>query len=116
MQLWADKDRIKQVITNIIDNAIRYSNSQGSITIKLAEQDHQNVISIQDSGTGIAQEEIPKIFNKFYRAKSARVNKTKGSGLGLTIAKSIVELHGGKIWVESEQGKGSVFSFTVPKK
>lgn len=116
MLLWADRDRIKQVITNIIDNAIRYSNSQGSITIKLTEQDHQNIISIQDSGTGIAQEEIPKVFNKFYRAKSARVNKTKGSGLGLTIAKSIVELHGGKIWVESEQGKGSVFSFTLPIK
>ncbi len=116
MLLWADRDRIKQVITNIIDNAIRYSNSQGSIIIKLAELDHQNVISIQDSGAGIAQEEIPKVFNKFYRAKSARVNKTKGSGLGLTIAKSIVELHGGKIWVESEQGKGSVFSFTLPQK
>jgi PAS domain S-box-containing protein len=113
---WADKDRVKQVLTNVIDNAVRYSNSQGAITVRLGEQDHEIVVSVQDKGTGISHDEIPKIFNKFYRARSARIAKTKGSGLGLTIAKSIVELHGGKIWVESEQGKGSVFSFTLPRK
>jgi two-component system sensor histidine kinase VicK len=100
----------------VLDNAIRYSNSEGAITVRLGEQDHQVVVSVQDKGTGISQDEIPKIFNKFYRARSARMAKTKGSGLGLTIAKSIVELHGGKIWVQSEQGKGSVFSFTLPQK
>jgi signal transduction histidine kinase len=115
-QAWADKDRVKQVLTNVLDNAIRYSNSEGAITVRLGEQDHQVVVSVQDKGTGISQDEIPKIFNKFYRARSARMAKTKGSGLGLTIAKSIVELHGGKIWVQSEQGKGSVFSFTLPQK
>lgn len=115
-QAWADKDRVKQVLTNVIDNAIRYSNSEGAITVRLGEQDHHILVSVQDKGTGISQDEIPKIFNKFYRARSARMAKTKGSGLGLTIAKSIVELHGGKIWVQSEQGKGSVFSFTLPQK
>lgn len=113
---WADKDRVKQVLTNVIDNAIRYSNSQGAITVRLGELDHKIVVSVQDKGTGISHDEMPKIFNKFYRARSARMAKTKGSGLGLTIAKSIVELHGGKIWVESEQGKGSIFSFTLPQK
>ena len=113
---WADKYRVKQVLTNVIDNAIRYNNSQGVITVRLGEQDHEIVVSVRDTGKGISDDEIPKIFNKFYRARSTRMDKTKGSGLGLTIAKSIVELHGGKIWVESELGKGSVFSFTLPQK
>ena len=114
-QAWADKDRVKQVLTNVIDNAIRYNNSQGVITVRLGELDHEIVVSVRDTGNGISNDEIPKIFDKFYKARSTRMNKTKGSGLGLTIAKSIVELHGGKIWVESEQGKGSVFSFTLPQ-
>ncbi len=116
IEVWADKDRLKQVITNLIDNAIRYSNAEGTISIRLNEQDHHIAIGIQDTGPGIAKDELPKIFTKFYRARSARVSKTKGSGLGLTIAKSIIELHGGRIWVESEVGKGSVFSFTIKKR
>lgn len=110
----ADKDRLKQVITNLLDNAIQYSN-EGEITISIGEQDHKIVVSVKDNGPGINKDDIPKIFNKFYRSRNAKLTRKKGSGLGLTIAKNIVELHGGKIWVDSEQGKGSVFNFTIPK-
>ena len=110
----ADHDRIKQVMVNLLDNAIRYSGASGSVTITIQEQDHQVSVGITDNGPGIKHEELVKIFDKFYRAHTAKA-KARGSGLGLTIARNIVEMHGGKIWAQSEPGKGSTFRFTLPR-
>ncbi|MFH1379954.1 MAG: ATP-binding protein [bacterium] len=110
-----DRNRIKQVIMNIVDNAGRYTPEHTSIEIKLIDAKNDIIISIKDEGPGIVHEELPKIFDKFYRGKSAHGMRS-GSGLGLSIAKGIIELHRGMMWVESEAGKGTVFFFSVPKK
>lgn len=111
----ADHDRIKQVLVNLLDNAIRYSKQTGCITISVQEQQSTISIAVSDKGTGINKEEIPKVFDKFYRSKAARKIVSKGTGLGLTIAKNIVEAHGGHIWVKSQEGQGATFIFTLPK-
>lgn len=111
----ADRDRIKQVLMNLLENAIRYSEETGTITITVKEQNHTVAIAVSDTGSGIKKEDIPKIFEKFYRSKAARKIASKGTGLGLTIAKNIIEAHGGKIWVHSIEGQGTTFTFTIPK-
>lgn len=107
----ADTIMINRVITNLLDNALKYTNSGGTITVNLSDRQEDILVQITDSGVGIAQEHLPYIFDTFYRVNS----DSKGSGLGLSIVKKIVEAHGGNIWVESEPGKGSTFSFTLPK-
>jgi signal transduction histidine kinase len=106
-----EANRITQVISNLLGNAIKFSNDGGKIIITAIEQNRQCIISVSDTGPGIAEEEISKVFDKFWQA-----DKTKklGSGLGLAIAKGIVEAHGGHIWVDSEQGAGSTFTMTIP--
>lgn len=115
MTIMADFDRLKQVIMNLIDNAIRYSGENGKITIGVVEKVKFYQVNVNDTGPGIGKEDQKKIFEKFYRTKSAKKSKKKGSGLGLTISKNIIEAHGGKLWVDSEPGKGSTFSFLVLK-
>lgn len=110
----ADHDRIKQVLMNLVDNAIRYA-SPGEVTVAIHQVDHKLQIDVSDTGAGLSPEEASRVFDKFYRSRSAKKMKSKGSGLGLTIAKNIVEAHGGEIWVKSEKGKGSTFSFTIPE-
>lgn len=110
-----DSDRIEQVLTNILSNAVKYTPAGGEITIEGKEETASVIISIRDTGPGIKKEELGKIFEKFYRGDNNIARKKSGSGLGLSIAKGIVEAHGGKIWVESEEGKGSRFSFSLPK-
>ena len=110
--LWADKDKVTQVIVNILSNAIKYTPSGGNIAIKLLGTDNEIRFEISDTGPGIAREDIDKLFNKFERIFA---EKQEGTGLGLSIAKGIVELHKGKIWVESEIGKGSRFIFILPR-
>ena len=110
--LWADKDKVTQVIVNILSNAIKYTPSGGNITIKLLGTNNEVRFEISDTGAGIAKKDIDKLFNKFERIFA---EKQEGTGLGLSIAKDIVELHKGKIWVESEIGKGSKFIFTLPR-
>ena len=107
----ADTIMINRVITNLLDNALKYTNSGGTITVNLSDRQEDILVQITDSGIGIAREHLPYIFDTFYRVNA----DSKGSGLGLSIVKKIVEAHGGKIWVESEPGKGSTFSFTLPK-
>ncbi|HLV31755.1 MAG TPA: ATP-binding protein [Chitinispirillaceae bacterium] len=111
----ADHDRLKQVLMNLIDNAISYSGENGKVSISVDDKDKFLQVNVSDTGPGINSEDQGKIFEKFYRTKGAKKSRKKGSGLGLTIAKNIIEAHGGKLWVNSETGKGSTFSFTVLK-
>jgi two-component system, OmpR family, phosphate regulon sensor histidine kinase PhoR len=106
-----DGKMIERIIANIFDNAIKYSPCNSSITVKLADWNVEVLIQIIDTGFGISGEHIPYIFDAFYRIS----RDSEGSGLGLSIAKAIVEAHGGKIWVKSEIGQGCTFSFTLPK-
>ncbi|MDD4290421.1 MAG: HAMP domain-containing sensor histidine kinase, partial [Patescibacteria group bacterium] len=109
-----DPDKIKDVVLNLIDNALKYTIS-GSVTIELNSMDNSLVVKIIDTGMGLSEEEIDRLFSKFSRGNdSAKIN-TDGSGLGLYIARKMVELHGGKIWAESKgSGHGSIFQFTIP--
>ena len=108
----ADAMLISRVITNLLDNAIKYTNPGGAVTVRLDERGEDILVQVTDTGIGIPEDHLPYIFDAFYRGK----RDLKGSGLGLSIAKTIVEAHGGRIWVESIPGKGSTFSFTLPKK
>ncbi|MDR1000423.1 MAG: HAMP domain-containing histidine kinase [Clostridiales bacterium] len=111
----ADKDRLSQVITNLISNAIKYTPEHGSISATITDTENAGIIKICDNGIGIAPEELPFIFERFYRTDKSRDRKTGGAGVGLTIAKSIVEAHGGTIDVSSKLGAGSQFVVTLPK-
>jgi signal transduction histidine kinase len=113
--VWADRDKVTQVLMNLIGNAIKFTPPQGRITVSASRGGAEWAqVSVNDSGPGISAEECQKIFQKFYQVSEDGGPKPKGTGLGLAIAKSLVELHGGKIWVESEPGRGSTFSFTLP--
>jgi signal transduction histidine kinase len=109
-----DAHRISQVLRNILENAVAYTSQGGSITISAKRRSSWVEISVTDSGEGIPAEHLPNVFERFYRVDKSRTRATGGRGLGLTIAKYLVEAHGGKIEVESELGKGSRFTFTVP--
>lgn len=111
----ADKDRISQVLINLISNAVKYTPDGGEIKITLSDTNNSIVFNIQDSGIGIPEEEIPNIFERFYRADKSRNRNTGGSGIGLAIVKSIVSAHGGTIEVDSKLNEGSNFIFTLPK-
>ena len=108
-----DRDRIVQVLINLISNAVKFS-ELGGITIKAFQQNDEVIISVADTGIGIAPENCEKVFDKFQQVGDTLTDKPKGTGLGLSICKEIVERHGGRIWVESEPGEGSVFSFALP--
>lgn len=114
----ADEDRIRQVITNLVNNALKFTPSDGVVTIKAVTEPaaRRAVVSVTDTGIGIPKEALNRIFSKFEQVKGVRdsIKGPKGTGLGLTIAKAIVEIHGGVIRVESESGKGTSFIFTIP--
>lgn len=112
-QIVADKDRLIQVIINLISNAIKFT-SEGSIICRVKKTNKEVIISIIDTGIGIATDDQNQVFEKFKQVGDTLTDKPKGTGLGLSICKQIVEYHGGRIWVESELGKGSNFSFTLP--
>jgi len=109
-----DHDRVTQILTNLVANACQYTPSGGQITVTVRFTDGFVQVDVADTGIGIATEDQQKIFERFFRADHPLVHETDGTGLGLPIVKSLVELHGGRIWVESELGKGSTFSFTLP--
>ncbi len=111
----ADKDRIEQVLVNLIDNAIKFNREKGFIKIYTEELKDKMKIIVEDSGSGIPAKDIPRIFERFYRVDKARSRELGGTGLGLSIVKHIVELHGGSVGVESTEGLGSKFWFTLPK-
>ncbi len=114
--VYADLDKIAQVLTNLIDNAVKFTPESGNVSIEGKMVNNQVQISVIDTGIGIAKADWTRVFEKFQRIElPAAAQQTRGSGLGLSICKAIIEMHGGKIWVESEEGKGSNFTFSLPK-
>jgi signal transduction histidine kinase len=123
--VYIDRDKVKQVIFNLLTNAIKYSPAGGEITLGIREAlprdlppDHPRgrwvLVAITDQGIGIAPEDLPRIWERFYRVDNTNTRRIGGTGLGLSITKALVELHGGRIWAESELGSGSSFAFTLP--
>jgi signal transduction histidine kinase len=111
-EVWGDRDRLLQVIENLIGNAIKFTEAGGRITAGAASRAHDVLFWVADTGSGIASENLPRLFDRFWQATKAG---RQGAGLGLPITKGIVEAHGGRIWVDSAPGRGSTFSFTIPK-
>ncbi|MBI4334501.1 MAG: HAMP domain-containing protein [Chloroflexi bacterium] len=109
-----DPQRLEQVLQNLLDNAVKYSPGGGKITVSGVLENEDLVVSVADEGQGIPAEELDRIFIPFYRVRSGDGNTVRGVGLGLSICKAIVEAHGGRIWAESDRGRGSVFRFALP--
>ncbi|MBU0612097.1 HAMP domain-containing histidine kinase [Patescibacteria group bacterium] len=114
LSIQADKEKMRVVLQNLLENAIKYSNSHDKVFVTLRENDGLVEISIKDTGVGISEEGKKKIFEKFYRDPEAQKKEPVGSGIGLFTTKKIIEDHGGKIWFESSESKGTTFLFTIP--
>ena len=114
--LWVeiDTDKFMQVVDNIMNNAIKYSPDGGVITCRLLETHRHVILSISDQGLGIPRKDLGKIFDRFYRVDKARSRKQGGTGLGLAISKEVIEAHNGRVWVDSQEGKGSTFYISLP--
>jgi len=111
----ADKGMIEEVILNLFSNAVKYSPEHTMVSISANQSETDLIVSVKDEGYGISKKALPNIFNKFYRVTdNEHVREIEGSGLGLSLVKEIIELHGGNVWAESELAKGSQFSFTLP--
>lgn len=115
LELEMDELRIRQVLINLLNNAVKFSNEGGAIHVMLEEADDHVIVSIKDEGIGIDPEFHEYIFREFTQVDSSHSRKFQGSGIGLALSKKLVEAHGGKIWLESELGKGSTFSFSIPR-
>ncbi len=113
LPILADEDKLRQVFFNLLSNALKYTPAGGSVRVEAARQGAQAVVAVTDTGIGISADDLPFIFERFYRADRSRNRRTGGSGIGLTIARSLARAHGGDITVASEVGKGSVFSVTL---
>ncbi|HEX2953367.1 MAG TPA: ATP-binding protein [Bacillota bacterium] len=113
--VWADEDRLREVLVNLIDNAIKYTPEGGAIRVRENDAGDFQEFMVCDTGIGIPKESIGRIFERFYRVDKARSRELGGTGLGLSIVKHIIDRHGGRVWVESEYGKGTCFHFTLPK-
>jgi two-component system phosphate regulon sensor histidine kinase PhoR len=111
----ADERRISQVLLNLLDNAIKYTPDGGSVKVSAFRKDDFVQVDVSDTGVGIPEPDLYRIFERFYRVDKGRSRELGGTGLGLSIVKHIVQAHGGQVWVKSEAGRGSTFSFTVPK-
>ncbi|MGQ9502282.1 MAG: sensor histidine kinase [Anaerolineae bacterium] len=111
----ATEDQLRSVWTNLISNAIKYNRPGGRVIITLTQDGDQVVGTVEDTGIGIAREDMPRLFEEFFRSEQAKAMVQRGTGVGLAIVKRTVESYGGRVWVESELGKGSTFSFSLPK-
>ncbi len=111
-----DRERLGQVLTNLVSNAIKFSPEHSTITVRAEASEDELVIAVQDEGIGIPAEALPRVFDQFYQVANSATRTQGGSGLGLYISKQIAQAHGGRIWAESELGKGSTFSFALPLK
>jgi two-component system phosphate regulon sensor histidine kinase PhoR len=112
----ADRNYLEQVLINLLDNAIKYGREGGEITISVVKKNQKEIqFSIRDNGIGIPKEDLPRIFERFYRVDKGRSQELGGTGLGLSIVKHLVQAHGGNVWAESQPGQGSTFYFTIPK-
>lgn len=107
VEMMGDADRLNQIFINLISNAYKYTNEHGTVTVKLSEQKNEIKFSVEDTGIGIRKEDLPYIFERFYRGDASRSRKTGGTGIGLTITKALVEAHKGRIEIDSEEGKGT---------
>lgn len=114
-ELKGDPERLSQVISNLLQNALAHSPRGGSITLEAKREGEEVVVSVSDQGPGIDREELPMIFERFYRTDRSRTRESGGSGLGLSIARSLVDAQGGRMWAESECGKGTTILFTLPQ-
>jgi signal transduction histidine kinase len=113
-ELVGDERKVKQVLLNLLSNAVKFTPAGGRITLRAGPTDGAVEIAVTDTGVGIAPEDQAAIFEEFRQVGHDESRKQEGTGLGLTLAKKFVELHGGRIWVESELGRGSTFVFTLP--
>ena len=113
-ELVGDERKVKQVLLNLLSNAVKFTPEGGRITVKAGRTDEAVEIAVSDTGIGIAPEDQAAIFEEFRQVGTDDARKLEGTGLGLTLAKKFVELHDGRIWVESELGRGSTFTFTLP--
>ena len=111
-EVWGDRDRLLQVFENLIGNAIKFTKAGGRITVGATSRDHEVIFRVADTGSGIAPENLPHVFDRFWQA--TRTGR-QGAGLGLPITKGIIEAHGGRIWVESTPSRGTTFFFTIPE-
>ena len=114
-QIVMDMSRMQRVLFNLVQNALRHTPPDGSIVIRAQDAGGEVEISVADTGEGIEPEVLPRIFDRFHRGTNRARTREAGSGLGLTIAKGIVELHGGRIWAQSEPGAGATFFLALPK-
>jgi len=114
--LWIDIDggKITIVLSNLIKNAITYTNEGGKVIIKGEQQSDYVQVTVEDNGVGIPARDVPHVFDRFYQVESHLTRKHGGMGLGLSVAKVMVEMHGGRIWAESAEGVGSKFTFVLP--
>jgi PAS domain S-box-containing protein len=113
-RLSIDARRVRQVLENLISNAVKYSKANTEIKIAVQSDIQELLISVADEGMGISQEELPRVFDRFFRSRRSQMQGIKGVGLGLSICKRLIEAQGGRIWIESEEGKGSTCFFTLP--
>lgn len=109
-----DEGKIRQVVMNYADNAIYYSHENSTITVSLSVENDEVLFTVKDTGIGVPKAEQEKLFAKFYRAANARVQRPDGTGVGIYLAKKVIDAHGGKIVFESTEGKGSTFGFRLP--
>src|SRR5688500_5229018 len=112
--LSADRERVHQVLFNLVDNAVRFTPTGGSVTVSARRRNGSVEVAVSDTGAGIPPEHLPRLFERFYRADPARGRGEGGTGIGLAIARSVVEAHGGQIRAESRPGHGSIFTFDLP--
>jgi signal transduction histidine kinase len=110
----ADRNRVHQVLFNLLDNAVRFTPEGGHVAVSASQHNGSVEVRVTDTGVGIPEEHLPRLFERFYRVDSARSRDDGGTGIGLAIARSVIEAHGGRIWAESEPGRGSVFVFELP--
>ena len=115
LEVDGDRNFLEQVLINLLDNAIKYGHEGGKITISVVKKNQKEIqFSIQDNGVGIPKEDLPRIFERFYRVDKGRSQELGGTGLGLSIVKHLISAHGGRVWAESQLGEGSIFYFTLP--
>jgi len=111
LEIWGDRDRLLQVLDNLIGNAVKFTDPPGRITVGATPSHDEVVFTVTDTGIGIPSDALPHLFDRFWQA---RTTDRQGLGLGLAIAKGIVDAHGGRIWAESELGEGTTFRFSIP--
>jgi len=111
----ADPLRISQVCANLLDNALKYTPHSSRIEVAAQPRGAEIEVCVRDNGPGIPEADLPHLFERFYRVDKGRSRETGGTGLGLSIVKHIVQLHGGRVWVESTLGRGTAFHFTLPR-